>query len=231
MAESAAPKEWNDIWASLCYQYTTYSATYAAFPHIVGMASQLAIGERMDHIKFLGIVSAYERKTRIDAKIEAAYRSSIPKAFKMAFDEIKSPELDFPAAVSLIQAVAGLNGCSLGRVIEGFAHGEFSALCPGCSLELFIWPSNEGYRVHIEDPIVNRKAEYTLVTPAKPTPVLKRCTRPKIRDDNPLAWIPALARDARQPKIGDLANALLGTGICPKCERKFDVQKEVTKHS
>src|SRR5262245_13646464 len=47
---------WNraDFWSSLCHQGSVYSATFAAIPHLVGIARRLSSGDRVELVVFIG---------------------------------------------------------------------------------------------------------------------------------------------------------------------------------
>ncbi len=53
----SAPTEpvWGELWSCLCHQQTVYTATFAAFPHILAAVRAQPVSSREEHLCFLGI--------------------------------------------------------------------------------------------------------------------------------------------------------------------------------
>jgi len=224
----SSEETWGDIWSSLCHQYTVYTATFAAIPHILAAARNLPAGSRWNHLLFLGVVAAHEDDSKILPAFRDEYVAARLEAADLAIMELVAGPKTAEDATYLLCSLAGLSGCKqLSVALEGFTSNEFQLECPHCSVQLYIWPFDEGYRTFSEDPVGNPAAAYTpvIATNAQVEPL--QPTKEDICDTNALIWIYNLAERAGFPQIGKRAIQLFGNGSCPKCSTKFSVLHEL----
>jgi len=50
---------WQEVWSSLCHQYSIYPATYAAIPHMVAVAERGSLRNQLEILIFIGTVCAF----------------------------------------------------------------------------------------------------------------------------------------------------------------------------
>jgi hypothetical protein len=213
---------WDEIWSRLCHQSTINTATIAAVPHIVAMARSLPVGARTDFLHFVGSVAAAEDQSCILDELRPDYTAAVAEASDLAFSELKACPASEADTVYLLGALAALCGCKpLGRIMEGFVEDEFSLTCPKCRTMLYVWPSEECYRVFAEDPVTNPDVPSTGVTPRLQPDQEGPITVATICCKNAPQWIPSLAIDAGFPELAERAIQLFGAGICPACNAEF----------
>ncbi len=96
---------WHSIWSALCHQGDVYTATYAAMPHIVGIATRRTERERLDFLNFIGYAEAcrhHKRAPGIPPDLEADYLTSLKNA-----DELFVENLKLTLAEAEIQVLLG----------------------------------------------------------------------------------------------------------------------------
>ncbi len=231
LADEPGPDDWNELWGCLCHQMSVYSATYAAFPHLLEIARNRPAGERFDLILFLGTVAAHRDDAALLPEFREDYGRALPEAAEMCLAELMAGPDDQGNAVYLILALAGLCGCTgVARSIDGFVDAEFLIECPGCQTELYIWPSDEGYRIYSEDPVKNRATPFSAVKPAPIAGIPGTVTPADIREETAPQWISSVATSGGHSELAALLQQLHGTGSCPKCHCEFSVFEEVLKN-
>lgn len=154
MAKSA-PKEiidgksaWSEVWNSLCHQYSTYTATYAAIPHLVSIAEQGSLEMRLEALVFCGTVSAFgkmEGGPPPDDLVEP-YESAMKRMGTLSLGVVREAAAQnllarYPLPY-LIQALLVLRfgafptACFITRFIDGDLGVE--AECPECDAENYV---------------------------------------------------------------------------------------------
>jgi hypothetical protein len=124
--ESAPPQEnyksepWYSIWSSLCHQGGVYSATYAAMPHIIEVASRKGDRERFDCLNFVGYAEACRHRAGappIPADLKDDYLSAIDAALEIFLACLKQ-KWDEEETKTLLGGFAAIKGYpKLGDVI------------------------------------------------------------------------------------------------------------------
>jgi hypothetical protein len=124
--ESAPPQEnyksepWYSIWSSLCHQGGVYSATYAAMPHIIEVASRKGDRERFDCLNFVGYAEACRHRAGappIPADLKDDYLSAIDAAPEIFLACLKQ-KWDEEETKTLLGGFAAIKGYpKLGDVI------------------------------------------------------------------------------------------------------------------
>ena len=90
LAAEPGPDHWNELWGYLCHQGSVYSATYAAFPHLVEIARSRPAGGRLDLIHFLGFVAAHRDDTALLPEFREEYERALPEAAGMCLAELRA---------------------------------------------------------------------------------------------------------------------------------------------
>src|SRR6185369_55927 len=112
-AMRAAPSPWEEVYNSLCHQYSIYPATYAAFPHLVAIAQEGTLGNRLETLLLSGAICAYGM-TEGDVPIDllAPFDAAIDTMKELSREIVKEAERQsrfekYPLPY-LIQAVLAL---------------------------------------------------------------------------------------------------------------------------
>ena len=219
----------SDAWDNLCHQFTVYSATFATVPHILLYAKTATAEELFESLVFIGTVHARRQPKEIDATpsdILEWYDRSVLTAANLALERFLNGKLDDTNAIYLLEAVAGLQGCSgPGRILSGFADGEFTIECPGCKFELYVWPETSGgFFAASSDPVFNPESKRTDVAPASPPPAWDgksfECSEAFI-------WLSEISIRAGYPKLASSLRYLYGNITCPECSNEFNLMREL----
>jgi uncharacterized protein YbaR (Trm112 family) len=219
---------WSELWLCICHQYSVYTATYAAVPHILSIARSLPIGRRFEPLHLLGTITAYHEETALLDDYRADYLAMTSEAPDLCLDEIAARPKSRESVIYLLSSLAGLSGYTgLARSFGGFACDEFSIQCPVCETFLYIWPSNEGYRVYAEDPVTQPQAAYQTVINKNGPPVSWEIASTDVNEKNSSAWLASLAHSAGYPDLALLIHQLGGHSACPSCQTQFAVYDEI----
>ena len=214
------------LWGALCHQYSVYSATIAAVPHIVEAIASFPIDERLDDLVFLGTVAAYapdELVGSLDPEIQASYQEALNKGAILAVDMVEATRLNYAEFAYLLQAIAALHGCKkLGKALSGFADAEFLLICPGCECEIYLWPSEAGMTTSAEDPVAHKETLRLEVEPRR-KPDSGSDDEPEFTCESAFVWLSRFASDAGQHRLLDQLRFLYGTAVCPKCSASFPI--------
>jgi hypothetical protein len=101
---------WDGMWSALCHQCTTYSASFAACPHLVSAAINLNARQRFEAMKLAaGIVACEDERvtTRLPGRLRAAYRTAIKEgkqALAMMLHDKRHSNLESMKFLSMIAA-------------------------------------------------------------------------------------------------------------------------------
>lgn len=211
----------DDLYGSICHQRSTYTASFAAVPHLVGCAASSGDAELRAQMLVLigGIyngIEAHPGTTPVD--VREAYELSIPKARELALSALDD-DLDSTTALYLLQAAAGMHGLNgPGHVLEGFATEEFATTCPNCDSELYVWPSPEhdSLDVAAEDPVKVKNTTRTKVIPG-----------PSDQQLASFQWVTAHAKSAAFDDVRRMFSSLFGIAHCPACRFQFDLMQRL----
>ncbi len=154
MAKST-PKEiidgksaWSEVWNSLCHQYSTYTATYAAIPHLVSIAENGSLEMQLEALIFCGTVSAFgkmEGGPPPDDLVEP-YESAMKRMGTLSLSVVREAAAQnllarYPLPY-LIQALLVLRfgtlpvACFITKFIDGDLGVETE--CPECDSENYV---------------------------------------------------------------------------------------------
>jgi hypothetical protein len=84
---SKAGTAWFDLWSALCHQGDTYTAAYAAVPHLVQLALEHLKHQRYDPLLLTACIELARLEGRgppIPPPLAAAYREAIHRARELA---------------------------------------------------------------------------------------------------------------------------------------------------
>lgn len=203
------------LWSSLCHQGTTYSASYAAVPHLVALTAALPRKLRLECLHFVGAVVAAPDADAAPSALAASFEEAVAKARELALHELRtSKEEDRTSFIYLLQTVAALHrwpffGSNLDQLIDG----EFSADCPECGTALYVNVEKDGFSTSVDDPAVKKNAARLPVAAVEGAGGKR----------GPLAQLVTFCDQAGQPEVAKLLRALTGKATCPKCQHTFDL--------
>jgi hypothetical protein len=147
-------QRFNELWPDLCSEGTTWSAGYAAVPHVVEIARRLPPPLRTEHLLFVGFAAICERPDygegfQINEYLEPAYREALTQALPLLTDTLGCPHDEITTRY-LLAALSALKGFRrLGAIIENL---DASLTCPKCNewfdvlgdWEKLLYGANEG---------------------------------------------------------------------------------------
>ena len=77
---------WSTLWKTLCQDNRVFTASYAAVPHIVEIASSQPLTERLAHLHFVSMIEALRHRKEapgLPADLAVDYLSSIQRAVSL----------------------------------------------------------------------------------------------------------------------------------------------------
>ncbi len=143
--ESAA---WEKIWSSLCHQFSIYSATYGAIPHLVSIAEHTSLKNQLEVLILCSTIRLFGRLEEEDVPEDLIepYNSAMSTIRKLSLgivqEAVDRKLLDRYPLPYLIQAVLGLqfgaysSVCFLQKLAENDC--EVEAECPECDSLMFV---------------------------------------------------------------------------------------------
>jgi hypothetical protein len=124
---------WFSLWSALCHQYDVYSASYAALPHIIAIASSRPPRQRIDYLLLASSIEAFRHlhdAPPIPRGLQEAYVQALKIAPRLILECL---ELDWQQEEDdriLLGSLAVMQGHpQLGNAIFDL---EMEAECPKC---------------------------------------------------------------------------------------------------
>jgi hypothetical protein len=219
--EQPDDEDWDELWSCLCHQYTTYSATYAALPHLADIARMRPSSEWGRFLSFAGTVTACTE----EGAVPEAYRADVVRAVEsfraLAVEAVLCHRHEQPEFVELLEALAALHGSrTLGRQLSRLNDEEFQGVCPHCEAELFIIVETAAMTVTAEDPVFHPQAKRTAVVPASSD---APPWTPSLLHRVDVASLRALASHVGHSQVAEWLRHLEGRGSCPACGGSLDL--------
>ena len=206
----------DDLYGHICHQGSIYPASVAAFPHLVSVAAAVAAPDLRAGL--LSLAGSICESASLDEQLQAspcvaAFRAAVPVALAMATADLQQVQ-DRLNGIYLLKAAAAFAGfAGAARVLSGFADEEFCLACPGCGIDLYVWPVPEGLSAATADPVFTPSAKTALVI-AGPVDSSAQLAA--------FAWLKA--QTAALPCLDDVAFRLpflFGSARCAECGHSF----------
>lgn len=145
--KDATTEPWFSLWSALCHQYDVYTASYAAMPHIVAIASSRPAHERLDYLFLASSIEAFRHFSdapHMPANLQAAYEQGLKQASELILEclGLAWQETDYRILLGALAIVRGQP--QLGSAIFEL---EYETECPHCQ-KAFI---TRGYNLFIGD--------------------------------------------------------------------------------
>lgn len=208
----------DDLYGHICHQGSIYPASVAAFPHLVGVAAGLASPDLCAGV--LSLAGSIHESASLDEQLQSspyatAFHAAIPPALAMALSGLERVD-DRTSGIYLLKAAASFAGfAGVARVLNGFADEEFCLACPGCGIDLYVWPVPAGLTVATDDPVSTPSAT-TLPVIAGPLDSSAQLAAH--------AWL--TARTGAVACLDDIALRLpflFGSACCAECGQSFSL--------
>lgn len=124
---------WNDAWSRLCHQGTIYSASIAAVPHLVLIATDLPLTERLDPLILVGSIAA--RVGRPPEKIQAddEFTKFCSDALRLLVEAVEHgtlTEVELRYSLGSVAALLGNN-----KLADVLYSLDLPVECPKCGNE------------------------------------------------------------------------------------------------
>ncbi len=208
----------DELFARICHQGSIYSASIAAFPHLVVMAeSPASLSVQVDILSLAGAICESRDMERVLRASEYAdsFKASIPKALNLAVAAM--PKItDSNSGIYLLKAALAFSAfVGPARILEGFVSEEFALSCPCCEIDLYVWPVTNGLTAAAEDPVSHPT---TTRIPVTRGPVASA------KNLNVYPWLTNLISST--PSLAIVAGQipyLFGTASCPACAASFSL--------
>jgi hypothetical protein len=210
----------DDLFGSICHQGTTYTASYAAVPHLADIAGRTRdAGLRAQILVLIGSIAADTERPPIPDDVRVAYEAALPRALELALKTLHEP-LEPSDAVYLLATAATVDGRSVvGRVLTGFVDEEFIAECPSCERELYLWPQEDGFTAAADDPVSAPKTPRTPIVPG-----------PEPAHEADYQWLTRVGGAAALSFIDGRLPFLFGRGTCPACGAAFSLMDQLAAY-
>ena len=137
--KTAPPKKdyrsepWFSLWSALCHQGDVYTASYAAVPHIVALASKKPVSERTDFLLISAKIEAMrhtKKAPKVPADLKRPYEDALQEAATLAMScmERDWPEEDLRVVLAALAIFRG--HVALGNMLLDF---DGDCQCPSCN--------------------------------------------------------------------------------------------------
>ena len=231
------PTHWDEVYSSLCHQGSAYSATYAAFPHIVEIAERDGVAMRAETMVLAGSIIIHNNPDNVPDDLTADFQMAIANVRKWSLATVREAKLDFPGTLSyLLQAFGALRFPksvyvrSLDRLYEGDWEVEID-YCPECRKYILVEMGQDG---PISMPVSSRgmpTKEGAKCTVADRTEYAERIARGAgiLRQENNPVWpeietasVLAALADERGNRVLSMRILDLDARVtCPHCGSEF----------
>jgi hypothetical protein len=204
----------DELYDRICHQGSIYSASIAAFPHLIRIANDAeTLDAQSDALALAGLIcesndlpSALQSSSHADS-----FSAALPLARELSNQALRETT-DANDGIYFLKAAMSFAGyASLARVLDGVVNEEFTLNCPDCDVDLYVTPTERGLTVAAEDPVSQPRAKKTQVS--KGTPVGEGGAEL----DRLLSSAPSLADVGRQVAY------IFGSASCPACGAKFSL--------
>ncbi|HEV2912393.1 MAG TPA: hypothetical protein VGX92_03655 [Pyrinomonadaceae bacterium] len=135
LAEHPDDKEaWNDAWSSLCHQETIYSASIAATPHLVAIARQLPMKQRLDPLILVGSIAVCVGKQPKVVYGDRDFTAASAEATRLLAEVVSAGGLEQEDLRYALGALAGLLGDA--KLANVLFRLDLAITCPNCGAEI-----------------------------------------------------------------------------------------------
>jgi hypothetical protein len=128
---------WFSLWSALCHQSDVHIASYAAVPHVVALAAEKPLAQRIEYANFVGAVEAFRHRKNAPAipdDLAASYYAALKQIASLILEclEMDWDELGYRALLGSLASVRGQP--NLGMAIMEISGEGYS--CPKCEADI-----------------------------------------------------------------------------------------------
>lgn len=238
------PTPWDEVFTKLIHQYGLYSATYAAFPHIVAIAETSGLAKQQETLILAGTIRVQgEAVGEIPHDLLEDFELAMVKARRWSLRIVRQAALANRFVLpSLLQAFGGLRHPKsvYVRVLDHFHDGDWELEideCPECGEYVLARMENSG-------PV-------TMPVDSRGIPIEKRAKRAVanraeyrkpfelgaaiLQDSDDPSWVEAdtgkvlaaLALERGNPVLADRILDIDATVSCPHCDESFRLAQQL----
>jgi len=204
---------WAALWDRICHQGTTYSASPAVLPILLGAASSWDSAARAMPLALAGsIVSSPQSNL-------AGYETSVEALRALALDTVKARDLTRTDRIYVMQSALALEGDRLwGRKLDHLVDGEFPGSCTACRKDLFLVIGEHGFFTAVGDWVRHREVSRVEIRASEKEelPALGR-------------WLYGVCTEANDSVLGEWVLHLFGVSQCPECNQSFEVAAAIAE--
>jgi hypothetical protein len=231
------PTPWDEVYSSLCHQTSAYSATYAAFPHIVEIAESGGVPLRVETLLLAGTIRIHNTPDDIPSDLVAEFELAMAKVRKWSLATVRQAHLDHSATLPcLLQAFGGLRhpGSIYVHPLDRFYEGGWEVevdYCPGCREYILVEMSEDGpctMPVNSRGIPMKEKARRSIADRSQDAErvalghaILGSAEDPFWADGETPGVLAALASERQNPILGTRILDLDATVSCPHCSYSF----------
>jgi hypothetical protein len=129
----------NDAWSSLCHQGTIYSASIAAAPHLVSLATNLPLKDRLGPLILVGSIAEGLGKPTESLEADSDFEAYRADAIELSTESIKYCGLmDYELRHSFGALAALLGNSNLASVLSNL---DLGIECPKCGTDIVLLES------------------------------------------------------------------------------------------
>lgn len=224
-ADEKLDETWHELWSSICHQYSVYSATFAAIPHLVALAEDCDFEKKVSIHHLIGAVCVYgtfegeplpeDIRQSADIAIKRMARiSSAMLAHDFARSDSNKPDRYF------LQAHLGL---WLGKhpVISEIGIADcidygINVLCPQCYERLEILPSDVAANGIIDESARAQGLAYGMR-------LIDEVTEEEWTTDSMVEIAAALATKFGDAELATIIQDFKAEWICSACAHQFQI--------
>ncbi len=235
------------LYGYLCHQYSTYSATFAAVPHIVEIAFQpQSNANQIEIIIFCGLVHAFRNRDRryeiasddvnlvskLKEEIEKFYLEAIIKITPLTEKLFDNDQLDNEDRKYLFFSFLAFHEQEeLSQMFFQFSElEEFVLNCPNCVKEIYLWAEDEKLVAYKHDPVFIKKFKKEPIKfEVLPVEIDWKNWNGEYSGEQKAKWMMFLAEKYNIEPLKYQIPYLFSRMICPHCSHSINILDNLIK--
>lgn len=219
IASDPASERWTDLWSALCHQGSVYSASFAALPWLVRVASTDDRDQAVSALTLAGAIVAGADQPHGAGDVRVKHAAEMATLLSLTNERLRTAA-DSSEYVHLLEAVLSFEGV-VGwseDLAWGITNEEYEVSCPDCAAGLFIVLGERGFFSTSGDYALSD--DHVEMKPLRPT------------DPARLAGIGRRLHDVAladgQQEVARVLTYVFGDATCPDCEEDFSVSAQIS---
>ncbi|MEV3993874.1 hypothetical protein AB0J57_33845 [Streptomyces sp. NPDC049837] len=219
IASDPTSERWNDLWSALCHQGSVYSASFAALPWLVGVASTADREQALRALNLAGAIMAGADQPHGAGDVRAKQSAHVAILLSLANEHLRTAadRSEYAYLLEDVLSLEGVTGWSE-DLAWGLTNEEYEVSCPGCAAGLFIVLGERGFFSTSGDyALSDDDVEMKPLRPADPTGLTGVGRR--LHD---------VALADGQEEVAHMLTYVFGDATCPDCEADFSVAAQIS---